>query len=615
LLKYANLILLNVMNTGLTIGQSASGPVTIDVERLIESRLLVTASSGGGKSWLLRKILEQVSAKTQTIVIDKEGEFATLREKRDMVLAGPNGEVPADVRSSSLLCRRLMELNLSAVIDISEMKPSDQRAFVAAFCYTLVELPRSLWRPCVICIDETHELAPEGEKSTSSDAVALLGSKGRKRGYCLLAATQRLSKLSKDVAAECRNQFIGLMNLDVDLKRAADMLGFPKDRWQELRDLSPPGKEGEFFCFGPAFNVRQVTKMRSGPVETTHPKAGQGRLSKPPEPSARISGVLGELKDLAQKAAEEAKTLADAQKEIRELKRQLNAKPAPVTVADQKAIERAVAASIRERDEFWKGQMLEIKQESASVIKSIEEAVGTAKALFARSQYFSIAERAKSATPRAPSISSAVAGKPARTLTDRRGGLSGPVTALTAQASRAAPTNGARTRNAPGSRTEPPALAELQLGKCERSILTAMYWLRDEEVTPAKVGFYADYTAGSGSFNNALGRLRSSGLLAGWKITEAGKEAAEQLGAEEKPTGPELREWLRRKLGKAENSLLDALCEAYPERLPDDELGAASGYTAGSGSFNNALGRLRSIEAAEGYARDGGAKAADVFFE
>lgn len=66
---------------------------------------------------------------------------------------------------------------------------------------------------------------------------------------------------------------------------------------------------------------------------------------------------------------------------------------------------------------------------------------------------------------------------------------------------------------------------------------------------------------------------------------------------------------------KGRNALLDALVESHPSRLPDEELAAASGYSAGSGSFNNALGRLRSIEAAEGYARDGGTKASDVFFE
>jgi DNA helicase HerA-like ATPase len=97
------------------IGRGESGPVTLDVARLLVSRLLVTAASGGGKSYLLRKILECVSKTTQTIVIDPEGEFSSLREIRDMVLVGPDGDIPADPRSAGLLCRRLIETNVSAV--------------------------------------------------------------------------------------------------------------------------------------------------------------------------------------------------------------------------------------------------------------------------------------------------------------------------------------------------------------------------------------------------------------------------------------------------------------------------------------------------------------------
>src|SRR5688572_3782013 len=100
----------------ITIGKSEHGNnLELDVARLIESRLLVTASSGAGKSWLLRKILEEVSATTQTIVIDPESEFASLRELRDMLLVGADGDLPADPRSAGLLARRLLELRISAV--------------------------------------------------------------------------------------------------------------------------------------------------------------------------------------------------------------------------------------------------------------------------------------------------------------------------------------------------------------------------------------------------------------------------------------------------------------------------------------------------------------------
>jgi hypothetical protein len=551
--------------TAVTIGHAAREPITIDVDRLIESRLLVTASSGGGKSWLLRKILEQVSAKTQTIVLDKEGEFASLREKRDMVLAGPNGEVPADVRSSGLLCRRLMEMNLSAVIDISELKPSDQRDFVSRFCNTLVELPRALWRPCVVCIDETHELAPEGEKSTSSDAVALLGSKGRKRGYCLLAATQRLSKLSKDVAAECRNQFIGLMNLDVDLKRAADMLGFPKDRWQELRDLSPPGREGEFFCFGPALNVRQVTKMRSAAVETTHPKAGQGRLSKPPEPSAKISGVLGELKDLAKKADEEAKTLADAKREISDLKRQLAAKPKPA--ADEKAIERAVSSAVTARDREWQKALKERDGIIGDFKGRIEKAV---KILHVNGE----------------ALPSQAGPSPQNTSGETRGG--GSVTAPSPRPKAGVLTNASTHRAKspeaapaynPGSSASADRTGDLPRG--EAAILSALIQFPDG-LQRTQLTVLTGYKRSSR--DAYIQRLREKGYVeARGDSVQATEDGIAALpDAEPLPTGEELRDYWLRRLPEGERAILEQLIEAYPEAVQREALDEATGYKRSS---------------------------------
>lgn len=130
----------------------------------------------------------------------------------------------------------------------------------------------------------------------------------------------------------------------------------------------------------------------------------------------------------------------------------------------------------------------------------------------------------------------------------------------------------------------------------------------------AKVAFCSGDRSGSGSFNNALSKLRSAGLIEGWRITPAG-EAAIPDDVEPKPTGAELREWLRPKLGRAENVILDVLLDAQGDRLSNGQIAEASGYSEGSGSFNNALSKLRTLEAAEGYERDGGTKAADVFFE
>src|SRR4051812_32203545 len=102
-------------------GVGAERRLQLDPVKLIKTRMLVTANSGGGKSYLLRVLLEQLGRTTPIIVLDREGDYVTLGEKLDVVQVGPQGAVPADVRSAGVLCRRLMEKRLSAVIDMSEL--------------------------------------------------------------------------------------------------------------------------------------------------------------------------------------------------------------------------------------------------------------------------------------------------------------------------------------------------------------------------------------------------------------------------------------------------------------------------------------------------------------
>ena len=49
--------------------------VAIDLKTLIRTRCLISANSGGGKSWIIRRLLEQTHGKVQQIVIDLDGEF------------------------------------------------------------------------------------------------------------------------------------------------------------------------------------------------------------------------------------------------------------------------------------------------------------------------------------------------------------------------------------------------------------------------------------------------------------------------------------------------------------------------------------------------------------
>jgi len=130
--------------------------VSMDLEKLIDTRLLVQANSGGGKSWLLRRILEQSHGKVQQIVIDLEGEFSTLREKYDYILASKEGDIPAEPRSAALLARKILELNVSTIVDLYELSHYDRKHFVRLFLDALINAPKKLWHPALVVVDEAH---------------------------------------------------------------------------------------------------------------------------------------------------------------------------------------------------------------------------------------------------------------------------------------------------------------------------------------------------------------------------------------------------------------------------------------------------------------------------
>lgn len=298
---------------------SLNEKTSIDLDTLILTRLLIQGGSGSGKSFLIRRILEQSHGKIQHIIFDLEGEFGTLREKFDYILAGKDGDVAAHPKTAGLLARKILELNVSLIVDLSELQLHERKPFVKNFIDSMIDAPKELHHPCLVVIDEAHHFVPQVGDSEAAPAVIDLCTRGRKRGYCAILATQRISKLHKDAAAECLNKLTGRTGLDIDMKRAADDLGFnSKEQLLLLRNLHP----GEFFAYGPAL-TQEVTKMIVGDVKTTHPTIGSRTLGLVVPPTEKIKKVLSKLADLPQEAQKEATTLSDYKMENTTLKREL----------------------------------------------------------------------------------------------------------------------------------------------------------------------------------------------------------------------------------------------------------------------------------------------------
>lgn len=276
------------------------GDYTVQVPTLCTSHVLIQGASGSGKSYLVRVVAEQLCPIIQTIVIDPEGEYNTLREKFPFVLVGEGGETPASVDTAELLARRLVEIGCSAICDLYSLEREQRQVWVRTFLSALMSLPRSLWKPMVVIIDEAHLFCPEkGEGSAlSTKAVEDLASRGRKHGIGIILATQRITKLSNNAASEMQNYFIGRTFIQTDREKAAKVLGVPKrnaDMEQFYADLKVL-KPGQFWALGVAIATERalITVQKA---QTTHPEPGTFVAHKPPAPS-QVRNLLPQLADL-----------------------------------------------------------------------------------------------------------------------------------------------------------------------------------------------------------------------------------------------------------------------------------------------------------------------------
>lgn len=324
----------------------SAGNVDVDLSRLLAGRLLIQASSGGGKSWLIRQMLEQLADVVPQLIIDREGEFANLREIYHYVVIGTTIEgyevvpdIELDLSRARLVCRQLMTKKVSVIIDLSEADEADQKEYVSLFLDELMRIRKKDWHTRLVVIDEADEFCPEGADVESSLAVKRLVSRGRKRGFGTVLATQRLSKLNKS-ASEVQNRIFGMTDQDVDLVRAAGMLGFNKSQAQEIKRLQP----GRFYTYGRAIGEGHVQMVRSvDQLRTAHPD-GTLLITSPPTP-AEIQEAFKSLEGLTSEDDPDT-SRQELQEEIDRLERALAEAKAGNT-SDPADIRRAIDATAR----------------------------------------------------------------------------------------------------------------------------------------------------------------------------------------------------------------------------------------------------------------------------
>jgi hypothetical protein len=264
------------------------GPLALDSKALWLSRTFLTSTSRYGKSWVARKISEESFGKVGLVILDPEGEYASLRERFPFLIIGQ--DIPLVPSLAELIADETLERGLSVIVDTSNpsLELGQIQDFVKNFVNRFIAINTRLRRAYLFIVEEADEWVPEKGifKSASLPALIKLIKKGGKRGIGALLVTQRPAFVSKYALSQCTNKIVGHTEWPSDIEVIQDFLRVSLEVAKRLPDLGP----GEFYFSGTFIEKDGFAKVSE--VKTTHLGATPQII--PPRPNG-LQDVIARL--------------------------------------------------------------------------------------------------------------------------------------------------------------------------------------------------------------------------------------------------------------------------------------------------------------------------------
>ncbi|UJL32261.1 DUF853 family protein (plasmid) [Mycolicibacterium vanbaalenii] len=572
-------------------GIALASDLTLPLEAVTET-FAILANRGSGKSVTAQRLVEQLHhAGLPVVVLDVKGDWWGIRSSADgagpglpfVIFGGDHADVPLEATAGELLADLIVDDRIPAVLDLSLMSKAKARTFATVFAERLYERNRDALH---VVIEEADVLIPQratAETARLLGAMEDLAKRGRSRGLGLTVVSQRPQEVAKSVLELMETVILLRMTGPRSIKAAADWISVnATDDGAEARTVitSLPGLQtGEAWVWSPAF-LRLLQRVRITMSDTfdSHATPTPGHTRAVPKTRADI--------DLEALGAEIAATVERAKDaDPRRLRAQLAELRSELSAAQRQTQQRAGQA------EQLAAQLVDRDAEIAALRRRVEQAesrpvVVPAEVLDSLSAAARVVDEAVAAlsptTDRAPDVEPVPATRPA----------SEQPTAVAAPAPVAAPP--VRTRS-PRPGAEASAVPAGGFRKGAQRMLESLGRMAPLHLTRAQWGTVAKIKSTSGTFSTYLGELRRAGLIeedaAGFTLTDAGFD---YLGGRPAPmTAAELQQYYLSMLRAGAARMLTAVMQAYPGGLTREEISAAAGVTASSGTFSTYLGELR----------------------
>lgn len=578
-------------------GLKVADNLTLPLEAVTE-KLAWLGRTGSGKTYGATKLAElMLDAGVQIVALDPVGVWRGLRVPSAKggdamaiyVFGGLYHDFQLEPSGGRLMADIIADRGISVVLDVSQWVDTEQQRFARDFAEHFFSRKKAAPSAVHLFMEESQEFLPQNpqrEEAKTLHHFTRLWKLGRNFGIGGSLISQRPQEVNKKALNMSGTLFAFQMTGPQERKTVEDWISAQGIN-EDIRDILPTLTVGQPHAWSAAFGfsktVRILPKLTAD--VSSSPKVIGGRAKEQPLTPIDVEKLSKEMAATIEKAKAEdprelRKTIADLRKQLAGIKNIPVGKkdiPAPkrveVPVLKDAQFDRAEKLATR-AEAILKSEVDRLDALWDAAQKRLDPAFN-ALGEIARGIQDAIAKTRLPAQRQMPT---------SMTRTGARGGV-----APAAATSRPAPR--ARAGTGVGDR----------LARGERKILTALAQYPDGR-TKVQVALLTAYAHSGGGFCNYLGGLRSKGWLNGsgdlLRITDAGLAA---LGSYESlPSGPDRQAHWLRQLRKAERLILATLIEAYPLAVSKEDVAERAGYEASGGGFNNALGRLRTLELVKG---------------
>lgn len=542
----------------------------------------ILGKRGSGKSNTAVVMFEQmVRVGAPAVVLDPMDNWYGVKSSFDgkgpglevPIFGGSHGDLPLEPTGGKLVADILMSEGISAILAVKDFSKGQRKRFASDL---LARLYQKNHDPLHIFLEEAEIFAPQTVRANDAELAGDVRDvvlRGRASGLGLTAIVQRTSLVNKDVLTQMETLVCHRLTgkTDIDAAKAWTQHHCDDEQSKELLASLAKLEDGEAWVSSPhwlnIFGRFQIDRRSTFDSAAT-PKPGERRRK--PKSFAELD--LGSIKvamadTIEREKAEDPKELKKTIREQGKLIKQLESKKA---VPDQSAIERAVDKAVAENTKHWKSEIAKLERSVQQSNKKLMQIHG---------------------------------------LSD----LNGDASVRVAEPPPAPKRFPDRKPTTPGRR-ETVDTGDVPFGKAEQSVLQALYWMQDdEEIDKGKISFYTGYKPTASTINVALSRLRKAGFIEGVSITDEGLSAVPNP-EDEKPTGDRLHEWASKKVGKAENAILNLLLGEPGDSFTLQEIASLTDYSPDASTIPVAISRLKKLGAVEGVLSTG-VKAADIFFD